>query len=148
MEYMEKEKICCFFGHRDAPDALLPAISAAVRALVEVEEVSVFLVGGHGNFDRLAAEAVASLRQEYPHIRLLLAAAYGSALPKAEEGPYDRAFVPESLRGVPIKAAIPRRNRWMAAKSQYVIAFLEREAGGAYGAVAYARRKGKKILLL
>ena len=116
--------------------------------MIETEEVSVFLVGGHGNFDRLAAEAVASLRQEYPQIRLLLAAAYGSALQKAEEGPYDGAFVPKALRGVPTKAAIPRRNRWMAAKSQYVIAFLERETGGAYTAVAYARRKGKKILLL
>lgn len=148
MEYMEKEKICCFFGHRDAPEILFPAISAAVRDLVETEGVSVFLVGGHGNFDRLAAEAVASLRQEYPHIRLLLAAAYGSAVSKAGEGLDDRAFVPGELRGVPVKAAIPRRNRWMAAKSQYVIAFVERETGGAYGAVAYARRKGKKILLL
>lgn len=145
---MENEKVCCFFGHRDAPEILLPAISAAVRALIEAEEVSVFLVGGHGNFDRLAAEAVASLRQEYPHIRLLLAAAYGSALRNAGEELYDEAFVPAALRGVPAKAAIPRRNRWMVGQSRYVIAFLERETGGAYGAVAYARQKGKKILLL
>ena len=88
------------------------------------------------------------MRQEYPHIRLLLAAAYGSALRNAGEGLYDEAFVPAALRGVPAKAAIPRRNRWMVGQSRYVIAFLERETGGAYGAVAYARQKGKKILLL
>lgn len=143
-------KICCFFGHRDAPDTLADEIYTAAEELVLLEGVTTFLVGGHGNFDFLAAQMVGRLRQVYPHIRLVLVAAYPSALrsQRVREGAFDDAFVPETLTRVPFKAAIVLRNRWMAEQADVVIAFVHRTTGGAYTAVSYARKKGKSVLFL
>ena len=49
-------KICCFFGHRDAPDTLADDLYTAAEEMVLLEGVTTFLVGGHGNFDFLAAQ--------------------------------------------------------------------------------------------
>ena len=127
-------KVCCFFGHRDAPDTLVDDL------------YTTFLVGGHGNFDFLAAQTVRQLRMVYPHIRLVLVAAYASALcsPRVREGGFDEAFVPDTLAKVPFKAAIVCRNRWMAEQTDFVIAYVIRAEGGAYTAVEHARKKGKK----
>lgn len=100
-------KICCFFGHRDAPDTLADDLYTAAEEMVLLEGVTTFLVGGHGNFDFLAAQTVRQLRMVYPHIRLVLVAAYASALrsPKVREGGFDEAFVPDTLAKVPLSAA-------------------------------------------
>lgn len=143
-------KTCCFFGHRDAPDTLADEIYTAAEELVLLEGVTTFLVGGHGNFDFLAAQMVGRLRQVYPHIRLVLVAAYPSAFrsQRVREGNFDDAFVPDALAKVPAKAAIVCRNRWMAQQADFVIAFVHRTTGGAYTAVSCARKKGKSVLFL
>lgn len=143
-------KICCFFGHRDAPDTLADDLYTAAEEMVLLEGVTTFLVGGHGNFDFLAAQTVRQLRRVYPHIRLVLVAAYASALhsPRVREGGFDEAFVPDTLAKVPFKAAIVCRNRWMAEQTDFVIAYVIRGEGGAYTAVEYARKKGKKVCLI
>lgn len=71
-----ENKICCFFGHRDAPEELLPSLVSLLEELTEQQGITVFWVGGHGQFDRLAAEAVCRLRERFPRIRLELVAAY------------------------------------------------------------------------
>ena len=111
--------VCCFFGHRDAPEELLPSLVSLLEELTEQQGITVFWVGGHGQFDRLAAEAVCRLRERFPRIRLELVAAYSYA---AEKPPRmaDRAFLPEGLAQAPPKAAIVRRNRWMAQHADVV----------------------------
>ena len=143
-------KICCFFGHRDAPDALADDLYTAAQEMVLLEGVTTFLVGGHGNFDFLAAQTVRRLRMVYPHIRLVLVAAYASALrsPRVKEGGFDDAFVPDTLAKVPYKAAIVCRTRWMAQQPDFVNAFVIRSECGSYTAVEYARKKGKKVCLI
>ena len=74
-------------------------------------------------------------------------AAYSYA---AEKPPrmVDRAFLPEGLAQAPPKAAIVRRNRWMAQHADVVVTYLRRDTGGAYRAVCEARRWGKRIVPL
>lgn len=43
-------KICCFFGHRDAPDALADDLYTAAEEMVLLEGVTTFLVGGTWQF--------------------------------------------------------------------------------------------------
>ena len=142
-----ENKICCFFGHRDAPEELLPSLVSLLEELTEQQGITVFWVGGHGQFDRLAAEAVCRLRERFPRIRLELVAAYPYA---AEKPPRmaDRAFLPEGLAQAPPKAAIVRRNRWMAQHADVVVTYLRRDTGVAYRAVCEARRWGKRIVPL
>nr|WP_303024961.1 aminoglycoside 6-adenylyltransferase [Anaerotignum lactatifermentans] len=40
------------------------------------------------------------------------------------------------------------RNRWMVQQTDFVIAYVIRGEGGAYTAVEYARKKGKKVCLI
>lgn len=139
-------KICCFFGHRDAPDTLAHDLYTAAEEMVLLEGVTTFLVGGHGNFDFLAAQTVRQLRMVYPHIRLVLVAAYASALrsPRVREGRFDEAFVPDTLAKVPFKAAIVCRNRWMAEQADFVIAYVIRAEGGHILPWSMPEKKGKK----
>ena len=46
-------KTCSFFGHHDSPESIKPAIRAAIIDLIEMKNVSRFLVGHHGAFDRM-----------------------------------------------------------------------------------------------
>lgn len=59
---------CCFTGHRQIPADELPALHAALtdclRALIDAG-VRCFRAGGALGFDRLAAETVIALRQDY-----------------------------------------------------------------------------------
>ena len=50
---MSKNKICCFFGHRDTGDEIYPALYAEIEKHIILYGVRVFYVGGYGNFDRM-----------------------------------------------------------------------------------------------
>ena len=46
------------------------------------------------------------------------------------------------------KAAISLRNRWMIKKSDCVVVNVQKNTGGAYAAMKYARECGKKVINL
>ena len=58
---------------------------------------------------------------------------------------YDRVDIPISAHP---KLAITKRNEWMAEQADLVICYIERESGGAYKAVQYAKKLGKDIVNL
>lgn len=70
-----KDKTCCFTGHRDIPNSILPQlrsqINEVVTALIE-SGICFFGAGGAIGFDTLAAETVLNLRDKYPHVKLIL----------------------------------------------------------------------------
>lgn len=70
-----KNQTCCFTGHRDLPLQKLPQIQKhleqEVLRLIH-QGVRYFGAGGALGFDTLAAMTVLSLRETYPHIRLIL----------------------------------------------------------------------------
>ena len=37
-----ENKICCFFGHRDAPEELLPSLVSLLEELTEQQGITVF----------------------------------------------------------------------------------------------------------
>lgn len=45
---------CFFIGHQDAPDSLLPQLSAEIERHITECGVSDFVMGGYGRFDALA----------------------------------------------------------------------------------------------
>ncbi len=55
--------ICCFIGHRDAPDSIAPALSAAVERHIVDYGVTDFSVGNYGAFDRMAARTVTTAKE-------------------------------------------------------------------------------------
>lgn len=115
---------CFFIGHRDAPQELLPLIKAKVEQLITEHGVTSFLVGNHGHFDALAAEAVISAKERHDGLQLYRLLAYHPAertvdLPKG----FDGSYYPDGMQRVPHRFAIDRVNRIAATESDYIIAY-------------------------
>lgn len=138
--------VCCFFGHRDAPESVLAPLEDTIRKLIDSQGVNRFYVGNQGRFDRMAIWALHRAKQAWPHIEYSVVLAY---MPQpgqpSEPGP---TLYPDGLETVPLRFAISRRNRWMVKRSDVVVAYVARSGGGAAQFVDYARRQGKQIINL
>ena len=59
---------------------------------------------------------------------------------------YDSIIIPDCLYRAHPKAAITLKNRWMVENSDLVITYVKRNKGGAYEAMQYAEKKGKRVI--
>ena len=133
-----------FCGHRDVHDEdsvriwLADVIQSAIKDGAEM-----FLLGGYGAFDRMAAGVVCSIKKEHPHIQSILVLPYLDR--KVDSTGYDGTTYPP-LESVPPKYAITHRNRWLVDNSDMVIAYVSHGWGGAATALRYALKKKKEII--
>lgn len=136
--------IVTFCGHAHLEDSQRVAawLSDVLRELIG-EGADTFYLGGRGEFDLLAARTLRTLRQECPSLRAILVQAYLSE--EADPALYDGALYPD-LENTPPRYSIVRRNHWMVDASDVVVACVTHTWGGAAGTLAYARRRGRKIV--
>ena len=140
-------KTCFFIGHRDADVSLLPQIEAAVLRHITEYGVQEFVVGQHGAFDRMAANAVLRAKQQFPSVTLTVLLAYHPAeRPACLPDGCSSTLYPPGQEQAPRRAAIVRANRYMVDHSDHLIAFV-RYPGGARDVLDYARRREQKGLL-
>ena len=148
-------KTVTFCGHRDVlPDEeVRHLLNDAIETEIQ-NGAEQFLVGGRGDFDSMAAAAVraAKRRHKDKRIQLYLVEPYmreGINQDKAYyESLYDGIIIPQELLGVHPKAAITKRNRWLVEQADCLIAFVQRDFGGAYQTLKYAEQKGIRIVKL
>ena len=143
--------VCCTFaGHRHFP-APRSSVDEVIETILQTDQEFIFYSGGMGEFDTQCEAAVRGAKRHHPdlNIKLMLVLPYMSnRLNKYKayyEKMYDGIVIPENLLGVHPKAAITMRNRWMVDASDYVIACVRRDFGGAYETVKYAQRTGKTV---
>ena len=55
-------------------------------------------------------------------------------------------IIPETVYGAHPKLAITLKNRFMIEKSDLVIVYAERDRGGAYSALQYAKKLNKDVI--
>ena len=137
-------KICTFFGHRDAPQEIVPTLHEVLKKLIEQHGVTEFYVGNQGNFDHMVKAEVVRLQEGYPNIRYTEVLAY---LPKekARQAEYENTLYPDGLELVPPKFAIDKRNRWMLDHADVVVTYVTATFGGAAKFKSLAEKKGKAI---
>lgn len=134
-----------FCGHSHVSDAAdLSVWLDKVLDLLIVDGADRFYLGGYGDFDRMAAEAVKAKKEEGPDIEMALVTAYLSR--QADGESYDYMIYP-TLRDVTQRSAIPKRNEWMVDSADVVVAYVTHEWGGAAKTLEYARRCGKRVIL-
>ena len=105
-----------------------------------------FYVGKNGDFDELAASAVRRLKSEWSAFcSLTLVLPYEIANLDLIEKSYDEVIMPNDYK-CHYKAAIEKRNRWLAENCDLMIGYIKRESGGAYKCFSYARERG--VLLI
>lgn len=115
-----------------------------VENLITQEAADMFLLGGYGVFDRMAASVVWELKKKYPQVKSVLVLPYLDR--KMDESQCDWTVYP-GLEKVPRRYAITHRNRYMVNDADVVIAYVQHSWGGAAQTLEYAKQKRKRIIL-
>ena len=139
-------RACTFIGHGDCTDAIQDSLFATIEQLIIHEKVSVFYVGTHGNFDRLAYDALCRLETIYP-IKTIVVLAY---LDRDHDRTYPthKTLFPPILDITPKRYAIIKRNQYMIDNSQYCICYINHTFSNSYQFARYATNKDLKIIHL
>ena len=118
----------------------------------EADHVTCYL-GRHGEFDRLCAHACKELKKERKGIETIYVTPYITSTEHEHikdlqaQGLCDAVLYPP-LESVPPRLALIRRNEWIVANADLVIAYVNHSYGGAYRALCAAKRRGKRIINL
>lgn len=145
-----------FFGHRELSDqyTIEERLKPILRDLINCKEYVEFLVGRDGDFDQAAASAVREAVKMYGfgNTSLVLVLPYERAEYRDNTenflAYYDEVEICSDSSGAHFKAAITIRNKAMVDRADLIICAVARKTGGAYAAVSYAEKKGKRIINL
>ena len=139
--------VCTFSGHRIINENVVaPLVTAAITELLRRDNEFLFYTGGMGDFDALCSRIVRAEKRKHPEKRLSLVLVepyMKSSINTNEEQLltlYDDIEVPLELMDCHPKAAIGKRNRILIDRSDYLIACVTRQYGGAYQTLRYARK--------
>lgn len=151
-----RARTCCFTGHRNLSNEDKLKLAVRLRKFIEKQigaGVVFYGAGGALGFDTLAAQTVLDMKQEYPHLRLILVlpckdqtrgwrsediAVYEDIKRRSEKVVYvSREYTPDCMY---------RRNRHLVDYSGTCICYLTRSTGGTAYTVDYARKKGLRII--
>ena len=143
-----------FFGHRMLENALEVEkhLEVLLHDLIIQHEYVEFLIGRDGEFDLLAASAIRRAVSQYGcgNTTLTLVLPYLRAEYRDNEQNYlqyyDEVEICTESAAAHYKSAIQIRNRCMVDRSDLVIFCVQRQSGGAYGTLQYARKTGKQYL--
>ena len=137
-----KEKTCCFFGHREVTHNIRDRLTAIIKKLITEENVTEFYVGNQGQFDSMVYSVLKKLKAKYPQIRYTVVLAYMPDEHIKEVYGEDTLF-PDGLENVPKKFAISKRNDWMIQQSGFAVCYVYKVTGGAE---KFREKAGKKRL--
>ena len=145
-----------FFGHRHMERSVKAEkqLEEEIYRLMKEKRYVVFLTGRNGEFDLLVSSVITRLREQFrnDNSSLVLLLPYRSAdYEKNREfylNYYTEVEFCEAASAAYPKAAIMIRNREMADRADLVLCYVEKETGGAWKAVRYAKELGKEIINL
>ena len=136
-------KSCFIFGHGICSEDILPQLEQTIEKYVLEANIGIFYVGNRGDFDRLAAAAVKTVKNRIPDIQLHLLLAYHPAeRPVVLSEGFDNSFYPP-LENVPRVYSIVRANRYMVDAADAIICYVK-HPGNARNLLEYAQRRQKK----
>ena len=147
-EIMEIYRVS-FIGHREVEKLALveDRLETIIRDLIKTKEYVEFYMGRNGEFDVSAASVVKRVQNNLgkENSSLALVLAYHVKDEEFYENYYDDICMPIDS-GVHYKAAITKRNQWMIDNSDLLIAYVNKDFGGAYNTLKYAEKNGVQII--
>ena len=139
---------CFFIGHRDTPDAVLPALAAEVERHIREYGVVDFVAGHYGRFDALAAKAVMDAKKRHPMVTLTLLLPYHPAERAVDLPPgFDGTLYPPGMETTPKRLAILRSNHYMVEHSTHLIAYVTHPSAGSREVLEAALKRQKRSLI-
>lgn len=154
---VDRSKVACFSGHRKLPEDCTELRSDLEKAVITLigQGVVFFGSGAALGFDQLAAETVLRLKEDYPHIRLVMvlpcppeeqSLKWNEQQKKRYYDLLDKADKVRVLSPRYTNSCMLDRNRHLVDSSAYLICYLREQHGGTFYTVSYAERQGLKIL--
>lgn len=145
-----------FFGHRyiDNLFKVEELLEEQIRKLINEKEYVDFLVGRNGDFDQCVSSTVLRVRKNVrnDNSSLILVLAYPTAEYLNNEeyfhDYYSDVDISYAASKAHPKSAIQIRNREMVDKADLIICYIEKEEGGAWQTLKYAKDKEKAIINL
>ncbi len=137
---------CTFIGHHDCPTEIKPHLYSLIEQLIINENVSVFYVGTHGEFDRIVYDVLCEIEKKHNNITICVVLAY---LKKGIESPYydlQKTIYPESLDFVPPRYAINKRNMYMIKQSRFLICYINDSFSNSYRFFCKAKKENLRII--
>lgn len=140
-----------FFGHKDAPDTLKPAIKENILQLLDKYPGCTFYVGSNGGFDRMVISVLTEISENVPDLSYAVILAY---LPKGNKDlclDYTKflTIFPDGIENAPRRFAISYRNDWLVKHTDIAVCYITRSRGsGAAQFVEKIHRKNKEIINL
>ncbi len=130
MPDIDKEKSCCFFGHRkiDETDELKNNLNGIIENLIVSEKIVTFLFGSKSKFDDLCHEIVTDLKEKYPHIKRIYVRSAFQYIPDWYEESllkhYEGTCFPEHIENAG-KASYVERNQEMINHSKFCVIYYD-----------------------
>lgn len=145
-----------FFGHRqlDNPFLIEEKLEKIIREYLLTKEYVEFLVGRDGEFDQLVSSTVRRCKRTIrdDNSALVLVLPYITAEYRDNEDSfhdyYDEIEICAESAEKHFKSAHQTRNRAMVDRSDMVIFYVERESGGAYTTMRYAKKSDTQLINL
>ncbi len=121
-----------------------------LSALIKENTFLELYIGRNGEFDQFVASIIKRAQKAFgkERIGMTLVLPYKQKDIEYYEAYYDSIWIPEPAERAHPKGAITKRNRWMVEQCDLLICFVEKEQGGAYTALQYAKKLKKQIINL
>ena len=135
--------VCTFLGHRDTPSSVRARLVKEIHNLID-EGVTEFFVGNNGGFDLMVQGVLEEISIKNTNIK------YSIVISKISEaaisGFQHATLFPEGLELAIPRFAISKRNEWLLANSQILIAYVAYKGTNSYRWIQKATRLGLKII--
>lgn len=150
-------KVACFSGHRKLPQDHTEIREKLERAIISLIEQGVVFFGNGGalGWDQLAATTVLRLKEDYPHIKLVMVLPCPPGQQSLKWNGEQKKRYSEILEQADkVRVLSPKytnscmldRNRHLVDNSAYLVCYLRENSGGTFYTFNYAEKQGLKIL--
>ncbi len=127
---IDKDKTCCFFGHRkiNETEELKNNLCGIIENLIVNENVDTFLFGSKSQFDDLCHEIVTDLKEKYPRLIRIYVKWEFQHIPDWYEDSllnhYEGTYFPEHMENAG-KASYVERNQEMINHSKFCVVYYD-----------------------
>lgn len=143
-----------FFGHREIENypEVENRLERIISNIIMQKEYVEFLIGRDGEFDLLAASVIRRAIASYGcgNTSFILVLPYMKAEYRDNMQSYlayyDEVEICSESEAVHYKSAIQIRNKSMVDRSALVVCYIQRELGGAYKTIQYAKKQHCSIV--
>ena len=148
--YIAKPYTIVLFGHREFNEhnTLEDLLYPLLKHLIKTKSFVRIYIGRNGEFDLYTATILKRVQKAIgkDNNELVCVLPYSHKDIKYFEEYYDDVIIPECIGKTHPKGAITKRNRWMVEQADLLICYVQRNEGGAYAAMKYAEKLGKRII--